>query len=443
MKHSMTLRPLVCSVALCCGTVALQAQPANVEQVVASTLPDAAAGLTLVQAMHEALVRYPAVRASQSQLASAQSDVDKAAAARWPVLSVGASAMQSSGVTKSTSSATPQASYALYAGGAIEAGIARAQLLAQAAEGKVSATRDEVAMQAGEAYLLWARALEQLVLAQQNWQMLDQIRADVAIIVEADQGRRVDMNQAQVRVKSASLTVTQREMELEQARLRLGRYVVSAIPPNPMAIDALPYVTLSSLSQALQVVDARHPVIAQALAQVEAAREGVTLAKAQMRPKVDLTVSRQVNPYSLASQTVSQVTVNMPVFNGGAGDAAVRGAVGQLQATQTGLEEQTLVLREKVGNAWTEWQTAGRHDELSTERARAGALLVENYRAQFRLARRSLLDLLNVQNEVYGYQASAVQATFDARIARLKLWSAMGQLADMVKDGRLVSGGAR
>lgn len=397
--------------------------------------------LSLVQAMQEAMTRYPAVQATQSQRASALADLDKAEAARWPVLSIGATATKASASSSSSKTATPQASYTLYAGGAIEAGIDRARHLLLSADGKVNATQDEVARQAGEAYLMWARALAQLALARKNLLLLEQIRSDMATIVDMDKGRLVDLNQASVRVQSAHLTVTQRLMELEQARLRLARYVVTPIPQMPDGLDAMKPFTSRTLAQALEAVEDQHPAMVQAQAQVEAARAGVTVAKAQMYPKVDLSVSRQANPYTLTSQTLSQLTLNMPVFNGGAGQAGLRGAAEQLQAAQSGLEEQASVLREKIGVAWTEWQTAGQRVALSAGQARSGEELVDNYRAQFRLARRSLLDLLNVQNEAYGYQAAAVQAEFDVRISRLNLASVMGRLAREVTEAAAAPGG--
>lgn len=393
----------------------------------------------LAQSMREAMERYPAVLAAQSQRASAAADVDKALAARWPVVGIGAAAQQADSSGGVVHTATPQATYTLYAGGGIEAGVQRAQRLALAADAKLATTLDEVAFQAGEAYLLWARALEQVALARQNVQAVDRIRADVATIVEVDRGRMVDLNQARVRVQSAGLQLAQREMELEQARLRLGRYIESPLPQQPLGLDDLPLPQAGSLAQAVQEVNDRHPLIAQALAQLEAARGGVSIAQAQLRPKVDLNVSRQINPGSQRGQTVSQLTLNMPVFNGGAGQAGVRGAVAQWRAAQGNLDEQRRVLRERIGAAWAEWQMARQRTELSAEQARGGEQLVENYRDQFRLARRSLLDLLNVQNEVYGYQAAAVQAGFDARIAALKLHAAMGRLAPALRDGQATS----
>lgn len=393
-----------------------------------------AQGLGLTQAMQESLARYPTIRASQSQKASALAEQEKAEGARWPVLSVGGGVAQQSGAGSSTRSATPQATYVLYAGGSIEAGVARAEHLVRVADGKLKASRDEVAQQAGEAYLQWARGLEQLALARKNMRVLQLIRDDVQSIVEVDKGRMVDLNQAEVRVRAGALTVSHREVELEQARLRLTRYLESGVPAEPSGLDAVPFVVPGSVDLALAGMGEDHPVMVQALAQLEAARAGVTIAKAQVLPRVDLSVSRQINPYLLNSNTLSQFNVSMPVFNGGAGQAGVRGAEEQLNVAQQGLEEQVLVLREKISSAWAEWRMAAQRAELGLEQTRSGEQLVENYRLQFKLARRTLLDLLNVQNESFGYQAAALQAQYDVRIARLKLASAMGRLANSLTD---------
>lgn len=389
--------------------------------------------LTLIQAMREALQRYPAVQASRYQMSSAGADLAKAEGARWPVLSVGAAAMQSGVVSSATQTMTPQASYAAYAGGSIEAGVARAQHLLRAAESKLDATQDDVAYQSGEAYLQWARATDQLALARKNLHVIQQIHNDVQAIVEVDQGRLVDLNQAQVRVKAAALIVSQREAEWMQARTRLSRYVISSLHgSSPMLGND--WQTPESLELALASMDGKHPVLDQARAQVLAADAAVTIAQAQVRPKVDVSVARQINPYNLTTYNVSQVNFNMPVFNGGVGQAGVQSAVEQLQAARSTLDEQLLVTREKISSAWDEWRMAEDRSKLSADQAEAGQELVENYQLQFKLARRSLLDLLNVQNETYGYQAAAVQAVFDVRIAQLKLSSAMGRLVPTIKE---------
>jgi outer membrane protein TolC len=386
---------------------------------------------SLLAVLRESLVRYPAALAARSQVAGAVAELDKATAARWPVLGVGASAYQQSTGT-STRSATPQASYTLYAGGGIEAGVQRAQQLLRSAEGKASGTLDEVAQQAAEAYLMWARALAQKELAVQNHQTLAQIADDVRKIVAVDAGRAVDLGQAEVRVNAAALTVYQRDVELQQMRARLARYA-DVLPAQPVGLDDVPVAVPDTLDGALAAIGPTHPLLVQSVAQLEAAKAGVDVARAQTRPKVDWTWSRQVNPFSMQASNLQQLSVNMPVFNGGAGEAGVRAAAEQVQAAQNTLDEQALVLREKISTAWADWALAQQRVALNQDQSLAGQKLVQSYQLQFRLARRSLLDLLNVQSEAYGYAAAAVQMQYDQRLARFRLSAAMGELARAVK----------
>lgn len=388
--------------------------------------------VSLLQVVRLAMERYPAAQAARAQVAGAQAEQDKAEAARWPVLSLGASAQQaSSGST--TRSATPQASYTLYAGGGIEAGVARAVHLVRAAQGKAANTQDEVAQQAAEAYLLWARGLAQKELADRHLQALRAIADDVRKIVEVDAGRAVDLTQAEVRVNAASLVQVQREVEVQQARARLSRYLDGQLPRQPAGLGVWPGTMPTSLEDALSFAGPQHPLLEQASASLDAAREAVLIARAQILPKVDLVWSRQINPFSLQASNVQQINLNMPVLNGGAGLAGVRSAVEQVQAAQSTLEEQSLVLRERIGNAWADWAMARQRAQINEDQAQVGDRLVESYRMQFRLARRSLLDLLNVQNEAYGYSANAIQVRFDEYLSGYRLLAALGVLARDVK----------
>jgi outer membrane protein TolC len=71
---------------------------------------------------------------------------------------------------------------------------------------------------------------------------------------------------------------------------------------------------------------------------------------------------------------------------------------------------------------------------LNQDQSLAGQKLVQSYQLQFRLARRSLLELLNVQSEAFGYTSAALQMQYDQRLARFRLSAAMGELARAVAE---------
>jgi outer membrane protein, adhesin transport system len=382
---------------------------------------------TLPEAIRQALLAYPAAEAARANSAGAAAELDRARAARWPVLSIGATGVEQTGAPRPWSG-SPQLSYSVFAGGGIEAGVDRAQSLLGAAEWRAGATYDDVAQQAAEAYLGWSRAQDLVELARDNVIAHQRIHDDVAKIVAVDTGRRIDLFQAQVRVDAARLTQVQREIELAQANERLARFLGGMLPPKPAGIDAEPGRAPSGLSDALVAASNEHPQLAQLAAQLEGARAGVNIAKAQRMPKIDFSVSRPVNPYTQQVDTLAQLSVSMPVFNGGALVAGVDVARAQERAAELALDESRLVVRERISASWAEWQSSASRARLSEEQRRSGATLVNGYQEQFRLARRSLLDLLNIQNDFFNYGSAAISAGYERRVARFRLSAAMGEL---------------
>ena len=55
--------------------------------------------------------------------------------------------------------------------------------------------------------------------------------------------------------------------------------------------------------------------------------------------------------------------------------------------------------------------------------------MIDGYKLQFELAKRSLLDLLNVQNDHYSYRSNMISNEYDYRIARFRLVASMGLLS--------------
>lgn len=119
----------------------------------------------------------------------------------------------------------------------------------------------------------------------------------------------------------------------------------------------------------------------------------------------------------------------MPVYNGGQTNAQIAAAVGQLQTAQSAFDEARLLAREKVALAWQEWSAARSRIEVGKSQSEVGDQVVEGYRSQFRLGRRSLLDLLNIQADAFNYRTAARASTHEERIARARLLAAMGSLA--------------
>ena len=392
---------------------------------------------SLTDVVQKALADYPAVRASQSRTETARADIARARSQHYPQIGVAATANNYSSATSSnTSLLSPTARLNLWSGGRIEAEAKRAEALTRAAGFSEAVTLDEVALLATEAYLNWARTADLYQLAVRNVYAHQETLEDIRKISQVDTGRRIDFQQAQVRMENANLALQQRKADMLQAIERVRRFWPAEMQGRPESLDQAlgPYGVLgqlpTSLEEAMQSIERRSPAVSQALAQVEAAQHAVRQAEGLRWPTVDLSSSRTTDPLSPTRQTMlTQLQLNMPVYNGGQTNAQIAAAVSQLQTAQSALDEARLLAREKVALAWQEWSAARSRIEVGKSQSEVGDQVVEGYRSQFRLGRRSLLDLLNIQADAFNYRTAARASTHEERIARARLLAAIGSLA--------------
>lgn len=394
------------------------------------------------EVVQNALAMYPGIQAAKAKTEAARADIDRARAAHYPQISYGYTRNSyASGSLPSTVEAntrSPSLRLNLWSGGRIEADAKRAEALTESSVFAEASTRDDVALLATEAYINWARSIELFNLAAKNLESHNVTLEDIRKIVAVDSGRQIDLNQAQVRMDNAALIKLQRETELSQARQRLMRFWLGQLPIRPVGLtEALSAngrlgQVPRSIDQVLSVVTDDLPVVAQQVKQVQAAEKAVSMARGQYSPTVDFTSARQLNLSGVApykQDTFSQVQVNMPLYSGGSTSAAVDAAVGQLKAAQYALDEARLIAREKATVAYHEWQSAQGRSAQGASQAKVGDKVVDGYRQQFRLGRRQLLDLLNIQAEAFGYQSTATTAFYDEQVARARLLAVTGDLA--------------
>ena len=404
-----------------------------------SLLPAALHAQSLSQVVNQALQTYPAVLSASARSAAARTDITRARSAHYPQIGVTASANSYASGTLPTgaerTSLSPTARVNLWSGGRIEAEAQRAEALTLASELQQANTLDEVALLAAEAYLNWAKTADLYSLAVRNVNAHRETLNDIRKIAQADTGRRVDYEQALVRMENATLALQQRKSDFAQAIQRLRRFWKGDMDARPMNLDSA--VAESgvlgrippSLSQAMELVSEDLPPIAQARAQVQAAQASVRQAKGQFWPTVDLAVSRQINATTGRQDVLTQLQLNAPLYNGGGTSALVESAVNQVKSAEFALEEARLLAREKAAFAWQEWASARARSDTGSAQSLVGDKLVDAYRQQFRVARRSLLDLLNIQADTFNYRSSANAAFHDERIARARLLAATGELA--------------
>ncbi len=380
--------------------------------------------------VHKVLERYPAVGASMARIESAQADIQRAQGAHWPQFSwSGTYSQYHESTLVNNWIQSPTVNMNLWSGFKIQSDVERAQATTQARREQYRMTRDDISLLATESYLGWALQKNLVALAMANLATHQKILADYQAIVQIDPGRRIDMNQAQVRHDNAELSVIQRQSDLKNAELRLKRLLLTDLIEEPSGLDALAQRVPSSVTEAMDSLNKDHPVMANWKAQLAAARAGVSFARSQYSPTAQVSYGRQTYPGIAQGVYITQLILNVPIWDGGSTAGAVKTAQANLDAIEFSQEESRLVLSEKIHSVWTEWKSATDRHQLSQTQINTGKNLVEGYWLQFRVGRRTLLDLLNVQSDLYNYQINDAMAQHEIRLGQARLLAAMGTLA--------------
>lgn len=396
---------------------------------------------TLDEAIHSALAQYPTIIAAQARLNAARSDITRAEGQHYPQISWQGTSSNYSGVNNKGGAAasgilpdntwiqSPNVTLNIWSGGRIQADVDRSTSTSVARFHQQRLTRDEVALLALEGYLNWARSIELVDLARANVHAHTKISNDIKQIIAVDQGRVIDQEQAEVRLDNAKLILKQRETELAVSAYRLERMLLGALPIKPVGIDKIRGELPKSAEEALGYANDSHPAIAVQLAQIDAARASLASARSQFSPTVNLSYGKQFTQGTGQGDYITQVTISIPIFSGGSTYGAVGSASNELLATQEGLNETRLLIKERILSIWPELQASRNRKELALRQAQTGMKLVDGYFQQFRIGRRSLLDLLVVQNDLFVYQSSATIAAYDERLAKGRMLATIGKLA--------------
>jgi outer membrane protein, adhesin transport system len=125
--------------------------------------------------------------------------------------------------------------------------------------------------------------------------------------------------------------------------------------------------------------------------------------------------------------------VQWAVFDGGVGAAAAKVAQSQSMAAQ---EQAKVVLKDlttDLTKAWSQLQSrSGRFTEFSNLASRAKEVQAA-YWEQFRIGRRSILDLLNAENEGFQARLNAEQIRNETVQLQHRVLSSMGKLTEWLQ----------
>lgn len=332
-----------------------------------------------------------------------------------------------------------QLSVPIYQGGAVRNAVKAAQYRVEAGQADLRATEASVFAQVVGAYMDVIRDQAIVQLNQKNVSVLKTNLQATSDRFEIGDLTRTDVAQSQARLALAEGDLRTAEANLIRSRENYIKLVgdapsdLQAPPPLP----GLPTTTEEAVAIALN----SNPDIDAANQRVGASRADIGTARAARLPQLSATLGGGYNNFlgSLSSGVpgvnVSQsttsaaagVSVTLPIFQGGRPSAQVRQA--QSRSSQA-IENYVAVERDVIAQtrgAYAAWQANERVIAATEQAVSANSLSLEGVRAENSVGTRSILDILNAEQEYLNTQVQLVSARRNSYVAAFSLLAAMGK----------------
>ena len=301
---------------------------------------------------------------------------------------------------------------------------------------------ENVALEAGRAYLDVLRYRRLVDLAQDNYVQHKATYDQIQRRTQSGVGRRVDQEQAASRLALAEINLVTEMANLHDVSARYQRLVgiqpTAAITPPAQLDTAFP----GQAKVALETLYKKNPQLLAASENIEAAQYEINTRRAAYSPKLDFRArTDHTQNYQgvdgLREQNVAELVVSWNLFNGGSDRAREK---------QT-IEKKSLAfdLREKACRDTRQTLLIAHNDvlrlrEQKSQYAQQVAFLEKTrdaYRDQFNVGQRTLLDLLDTENELLVARRSNVNAETDLTLAYLRTYAGMGTLLEFLGLQRL------
>lgn len=292
---------------------------------------------------------------------------------------------------------------------------------------------EQTALEAVRAHLDVLRYRRLVELAEDNYVQHRFAYGQLASRNRAGVDPGVDLEQAAARLALAESNLTTETANLHDVTARyqriVGRAPAASLGAARLETANMPPTPHDALALALR----ESPAVSASIETLRAARAALAVRESAYQPRVEARVRAGTgrNFDGVPDQkrdTTAELTFTWNLYNGGADQARVRQGANLLNQAADLRDRTCRDVRQTTSIAWNDVRKLGElvptldRNTISIEKAR------DAYLQQFNIGRRSLLDLLNAENELYTARRAFANAQFDQTLAGARLLASLQRL---------------
>ncbi len=414
--------------------------------VVLLSVNTTASALTLNEVVSHTLETNPEVQAIRHQLSSRDEEIRQAKGGYLPTVDVAAGVGPQETKTPSTgdqpvrltrNESSISARQLVFDGNATGAEVDRQKARRASASYTELATEENVALRTTEVYINLLRHYELLDIARNTLNEHKNIYDQMVLRNQSGVGSKADLDQIVARLALAQSNMITAENNLLDARTNF--YRVTNVEPiidqleKPSVTQAMPATLTEAEAEAIKI----HPTLLSANADIDAATAQYDAAESPMWPRLHLEAERSMDKDIDGVEGDNeqwQVALRMRynLYNGGIDSSRRKQTAYLLEEARDVRNNTQRQVTESLRLSWAA------HDAISSQlqylemHVRAATDTKNAYLQQFNIGRRTLLDLLNTENELVGAQRALINANYDHMFARYRVFNSMGQLVEKI-----------
>lgn len=297
---------------------------------------------------------------------------------------------------------------------------------------------ETIALETAQAYLDVLRFRAFVSLAKENYFQHLRYFSDIEERVTSGIGRGVDLQQASARLALSESNVLTETTNLHDVSARYHR-LVGTLPPEEMKAPNLRTTIIPTHRKAaLHRAFNANPELNAAIENIRVTRADMKGRNAPMMPRLDLRLYKQIdendrNTIGRYDEKGIELVMTYNLYNGGSDSARKRQSRSLLYEATYTRDRVCRDIRQSVSIAFNDIQSTEKLIGYLEKNEKAISQARQAYKNQFDIGQRTLLDLLDTENEYFEVKRTLTRAKYDHLLAELRTLSGMGMLLYAMK----------
>lgn len=312
--------------------------------------------------------------------------------------------------------------------------VAQQKARSKSASYRVSESAQFTGLDAVEAHIEVLRFRKLIEAAETNVEIHRSYLGRVRERVDSGAGTTDELAQASSRLDNAQAIVADNIQGLRDAEA----LYINIVGDAPTELDEVPFPTPmlpADLDNALLLL-AKNPTVKITEADIETTEALIGLAESRFYPKINLELSGRWDDdldgiEGRDRDAIAAVVLRWNLYRGGIDTANRNEAVERRAEARNNRLVAVRNFEEEMRNSWSQLEAQSARAKLLADAVEQNRIFRDAYSEQFDLGTRSLLDLLDAENELYSNIAQQITADYARKFAAYRVMAVGGELLQM------------